>query len=662
MSVVPMARLRGLVLDRDLPAVLAGLADLGEAEVLAPQTLPEWEEAKLRPLESGDLLPRVSTLAKRAGDLAAALRVAPAADGELRLLSDAAALDAAEKELSQAEAALRSVEQREAALRSAAANLRSAQRALRSLKDLPVDVARLRSLRYVEIVYVRVSPEGLARLRQAVEGRPVLLLPLGGLVDRRPVALMAWPRSEASVVESALAAVFAERVALPEGAAGIPAEALKQLDDEEAVLDLEARKLSLEREEIAVRHRRRLSGLAWQLRATRRVADLERLAACSGRARLFSAWIPQEHVEQAASIVSRHTRGAAVVEVESVRPGENGHGHGEAEGHKGPKQPPVPTRLRNHWLLQPFEALVNMYGRPAYGEADPTPIVAVSFVTMFGMMFGDFGQGGILLLLGMLARWRIAALRTESIIVMLCGGSSMVFGLLYGDAFGLDLTHHPIWLKPMEDTMAFLVHTAVFGVAFMTLGLAVNIANTVRNRDWGELLFGKNGAAGIWFYWGTLLAFVIIGIEVSAAAVILLWIVPMLLMFFREPLWHALQRRKRLLEGSPGEFLVSAFFELFETVIGYLSNTISFVRLAAFALNHAGLFTVVYLLAGMIGPGHMAGVLKGLVIVIGNIFIIGLEGLVVTIQSLRLEYYEFFSKFFRGTGVPFRPVSLNEEA
>ena len=301
-----------------------------------------------------------------------------------------------------------------------------------------------------------------------------------------------------------------------------------------------------------------------------------------------------------------------------------------------------------------------MYGRPAYGEFDPTPVIALSFITMFGVMFGDLGQGALLFLTGWLLRWRAPKLKEASLILRLCAASSMVFGCLYGDLFGWHFMH-PLWLKPMEDTMHFLKVTAIFGVFFMTIGLAINIANTIRNREWGELLFGKNGLAGIWFYWGTLVALVVLGVTVTWWIVLLLWVVPCVLMFFREPLSHMLARRKRLIEGGLGEFLVGAFFELFETVIGYLSNTISFVRLAAFALNHAGLFTVVFLLAKMVDAGAADTWVDGAILVVGNIFIIGLEGLVVTIQALRLEYYEFFSKFFRGTGVPFRPARLWEE-
>jgi V/A-type H+-transporting ATPase subunit I len=572
------------------------------------------------------------------------------------VLTDEAALAECERDVAAAEAALRAVGERRAKAEARAAALRSGREQLAALRTLDADVAALRGLRFLEIAHVRVADENFPRLVAALADRPVLVVRLGS-ADRRTTAILAWPRSAANAVGAALGTLFAERATLPDGLAGRPAEALRQVDDELAVTDLELRRLAIEKDEAALRHRRRLGALVAQLRASRVVADLERLTARAGRARLLSAWIPAEAERQVVDAIARATGGAAVVRVE---PAPLGAGRGEAHGEGAPHRPPVPTRLRNPALLRPFEALVGMYGRPAYGEIDPTPIVALSFVAMFGMMFGDLGQGAVLFLLGWVLAWRVPSLRGPSVIVRLCSASSMLFGCLYGDAFGWHFVH-PLWLKPMEDTMVFLGRTVVLGVGFMTLGLVLSLVNAIRNREWGELFFGRTGLAGIWFYWGTLIAFVVIGATVSLPLAIAIWAVPMVLMFFREPLTHALERRKRLIEGKKGEFVVSAFFELFETALGYLSNTISFVRLAAFAMNHAGLFTVVFLLAKMANAGPADRWVDGLILVVGNVFIVGLEGLVVTIQALRLEYYEFFGKFYRGTGVPFRPVSLREE-
>ena len=127
--------------------------------------------------------------------------------------------------------------------------------------------------------------------------------------------------------------------------------------------------------------------------------------------------------------------------------------------------------------------------------------------------------------------------------------------------------------------------------------------------------------------------------------------VPLILIFLKETLTALLEKKKgKLIEGSAGMFIVQGFFELFEVLLSYFSNTLSFVRIGAFAVSHAAMMEVVLMLAGAENGGSP----NWAVIIIGNIFVMGLEGLIVGIQVLRLEYYEMFSRFYKGTGRPFR--------
>ncbi len=99
------------------------------------------------------------------------------------------------------------------------------------------------------------------------------------------------------------------------------------------------------------------------------------------------------------------------------------------------------------------------------------------------------------------------------------------------------------------------------------------------------------------------------------------------------------------------------FFEVFEFVLSYLTNTISFIRVGAFVLVHAGMMMVVFMLAEM-----TSGIFYALIIILGNVFVMALEGLLVSIQALRLEFYEMFSRFFDGDGRPFTPVVIGSES
>ena len=132
--------------------------------------------------------------------------------------------------------------------------------------------------------------------------------------------------------------------------------------------------------------------------------------------------------------------------------------------------------------------------------------------------------------------------------------------------------------------------------------------------------------------------------------------IPVLLFVFKEPLGNLVEKRHKKMEGGKVMFFVQAFFELFETMLSYFSNTISYVRIGAFAVSHAAMMEVVLMLSGA-----SAGSTNWIIFVIGNIIVCGLEGLVVGIQVLRLEYYEMFSRFYKGTGREFKPFHKQSE-
>ena len=131
---------------------------------------------------------------------------------------------------------------------------------------------------------------------------------------------------------------------------------------------------------------------------------------------------------------------------------------------------------------------------------------------------------------------------------------------------------------------------------------------------------------------------------------ILMFGIPLLLIALKEPLTRLIKKKPKLIEGGIGMFFVQTFFELFEVMLSYFSNTLSFVRIGAFAVSHAAIMEVVLMLAGA-----ESGSPSIPVIVIGNLFVMGLEGLIVGIQVLRLEYYEMFSRFYKGNGREFKP-------
>jgi len=310
-----------------------------------------------------------------------------------------------------------------------------------------------------------------------------------------------------------------------------------------------------------------------------------------------------------------------------------------------------PTKLRNIKLFKPFEMFIRMYGLPSYNEIDPTSFVAITYSIIFGIMFGDVGQG-LFLVVGGALLYKIKKMSIAAII-SLAGVFSTIFGFLYGSVFGFEDWIRPYWLSPRDNVMTMLLTAVGFGVLLILIAMFINIVNGIKARDWGKVLFDTNGVAGLLFY-GALIAsaaLVLTGHALPGAIILFIFFaIPLLLIFFKEPLTHVIQKKSKIFPEHKAMFFLESFFELFEVLLSYLTNTISFLRVGAFALSHAAMMGVVMLLSG-VGTDSP----NIIMIIIGNIIVAAMEGLIVGIQVLRLEYYEMFSRFYKGSGKEFKP-------
>lgn len=314
-----------------------------------------------------------------------------------------------------------------------------------------------------------------------------------------------------------------------------------------------------------------------------------------------------------------------------------------------------PTKLKNPKIFKPFEMFIHMYGVPAYNEIDPTLFVAITYSLIFGIMFGDVGQG-LCLVVGGALFYKFKKMNLGAI-VSLAGIFSTIFGFMYGSVFGYeDLIPH-MWMKPMDNIMSVLITAIVFGAFLIIFAMLLNIINAIKAHDYARLFFDTNGVAGLVFYGGIIacVALIFTGHALPGSIVLtIMFGVPLLLMFFKEPLERKLEKKAELFPDGKGMFVLTSVFEIFEVLLSYASNTISFLRVGAFALSHAAMMGVVLMFAGAEqGIGNIP------VMIIGNIIVAGMEGLIVGIQVLRLEYYEMFSRFYRGTGKEFKPFKNN---
>lgn len=326
-----------------------------------------------------------------------------------------------------------------------------------------------------------------------------------------------------------------------------------------------------------------------------------------------------------------------------------------------------PTKLKNPKIFKPFEMFIKMYGLPAHDEMDPTIFVALTYTFIFGAMFGDAGQGLCLFLIGGIIYLTKKA--NLAGIISVAGLFSTFFGFMFGSVFGFEDILPARWLRPvsaMTDlpfigqlNTVFVVAIA-FGMALNILVMLFHIVNAIRARDTENIWFSNNGLAGLVFYGFLVLTVVLFMTGHKTPGNILMAIflgVPVVLFLFKEPLTNLVERNHKKIEEGKVMFLVQGFFELFETMLSYFSNTLSYVRIGAFAVSHAAIMEVVLMLSGATdGSPNIIG------LVIGNIVVCGLEGLVVGIQVLRLEYYEMFSRFYKGTGREFKPFKNHKKA
>lgn len=329
-----------------------------------------------------------------------------------------------------------------------------------------------------------------------------------------------------------------------------------------------------------------------------------------------------------------------------------------------------PTKLKNSKLLKPFELLVEMYGTPSYTEVDPTVFLGLTYMFLFGAMFGDVGQGLVLYLAGLYMVRRNPENLYGGILSRL-GMSSMVFGLLYDSIFGYEhvISHFVanvtgnehaaeyFFLRPIENINTVLMSSIVIGLVLLYISFGYSIFNKLKIKDLKEGYFGRNGLAGLVLY-TSLLGLVLGSFDSRFASYSGLFtpvaIFSVMVIIFREPLANYVKGHRPLHHESLSEYYVESGFDILETFLSMLSNSISFIRVGAFALNHVGLFIAFHTMASIIGT--LAGDIS--MFIIGNLIVIFLEGLIVFIQGLRLVYYELFSKYYTGEGIPFEPANV----
>jgi V/A-type H+-transporting ATPase subunit I len=452
---------------------------------------------------------------------------------------------------------------------------------------------------------------------------------------------------------------------LPEEFRGTPAEINAAIRKAIDASKQKTSELTSRLERLARDHQKELHELYWDVHVSRMMADAIVRFGQLRHTYVVVGWVPTENLE---FLTQRLKQASPEILIETIPTERSGH-------HTN-----VPVSLTTNRWLRPIQMLVTTYGRPSYGELDPTWLMAITFPLLFGAMFGDLGQGLVLLLAGLLIDRGIImkGMQSLGLLIAYCGASAAIFGYLYGSIFlfeghlieeYLGFHFEAPWISPINEILPVLSLAIDAGIVILLLSFLLGIFNNIRARDWPHLVFGHTGIVMLAFYiaflalLGSFLGTTALAPRIAVAIGLLplpwtiLAIVFGILVMFSAAFRNSMEGH-RAVEGSGVGgclmFGVQSFMDLFESVISLLSNTLSFVRVGAFAVAHGGLSLAILSLAGEEpDPGFW------ITIIIGNLFIIGFEGLIVGIQTMRLHYYEILGKFFHGGGMRFEPLTLN---
>ena len=531
-------------------------------------------------------------------------------------------------------------------------------RVIRPFRNLDFDISSILKFRFIRFRFGRIGKEYYQKFERYIYDNLDTIFIKCDEDDQYIWGMYFVPEPESQKVKAVYSSMHFEKIYMPDSYEGTAREAFEQLAQKRSLILSDFNTVSQKRNDFLISHCREILAAQAAIARLSGNFDIRKLAACTkgkGENDIFyilCGWMTEKDAHSFQTDIKDDSKIFCIIDGEDDE-------HIQPETHQQP-----PTKLKNPKLFKPFEMYINMYGLPAYNEMDPTWFVAITYSFIFGAMFGDAGQGLLLFIGGfLLYKFKHIALAG---IISCAGVFSTIFGILFGSFFGFENLFPALWLRPMNNMMTvpfigklntvFIVAIG-FGMGLILLCMIFNIINAWKAHDTEHIWFDTNSVAGLVFYGSATVSIALILTGHTLPGGILLFImfgIPLILIFFKEPLTALVEKKSEVMPKEKGMFIVQGLFEMFEVLLSYFSNTLSFVRIGAFAVSHAAMMEVVLMLAGF-ESGH----LNWVVVILGNLFVSGMEGLIVGIQVLRLEYYEMFSRFYKGTGrkfEPFRPT------
>lgn len=544
--------------------------------------------------------------------------------------------------------------------------LKDAYDEARAFSNLKASYSDLEHLSFLTLRVGKIDPDEFDELKFDVGNRAIIVQ----LGDDKSCILAATSKKGRFSLDTELKKHNFVNLEIPHDFKGIPDDVLQSLKNKKEESDKTIENYAAQKRNFAQTHKDVINTLLGKLSLASQVRATENKLESTKLVYRITGWVSAVDADEMIRKLDEITEKR--IAVRKYEPGEvpsvvNG-------------KEKVPVELKHGTFISSFKRMIFSYGSPMYGTIDPTPFVALFFTVLFGIMFGDAGQGLVFLLLGILMACKVVKVgnwNKFAPIFIAIGCTSMIMGILTGEFFANETVlipvsrfltglfgeprDHILHMMPSSSPESILNMFKFFGFSVMvgfvinSTGLILNILNNISRKKFGKAFFGKLGLCGAVFFWYVITFavrvfffkhtpcvadWVIIGVSLAGAA-------------FGEPFERLLDGERPVLENGVGAMLISGVVELIEVISGYMSNTVSFLRVGAFALAHAVLG---YIISKLSALAPAAGAVA--ISVVGNAIVIVLEGMIVAIQVIRLQYYEFFSKFFNETGREFKPYQF----
>jgi V/A-type H+-transporting ATPase subunit I len=700
-----MRELRIVALDKDVDPIIKRLDALGNLHVTdIKEFLDEWE-GLIEPSKAEETAIKASELLTRMDTLIASLKQPAAGDGSegaqpvegraALAVPELVSLDEIETEFQGLEKTVAATTGEMVKLREAVAQPKRLLRVLKLLEEVGIDLDFVGEQEFTTVHVGKVPARNLEELRAALEtavgtNHLVISKPLAEEVDARGTSfvftVLAALKRDKAEAERALRMADFEPYQLPlrELPTGVK-DAIAAVED--SIKRLEA-ELAEKEQALAEIQRTRLPDLRMMhelVRIEESKAKLKILFGASERVRVIEGWTPKDTVDTVIRGISEEVGGLCVIEV------------------REPKREDVrvPSLLKNHKLVKPFESIIRMYSLPSYRDIDPTLTTAILFPVLFGLMFPDIGHGFLLLILGLamvLGVKKLKGMKDMGTIVSFCGVCSIGGGLLFGEFFGFSeyaahliheamnmevphllhtiFIHPPLWFEPIPNVTGMFVITLLIGALHMGLGVIFSVTNKLSDKDsLGTVLEVVRiwTLAGALYFLLILLRSSVADSEIGLINVLMnllgnldvmqgfavLVALPILLLFL---LSFIVELKHERAHGKPSfiDLFIIAITGLIEAALEnffrFLANTISYGRILALALAHAALIEVFLLLTFMSAQINIG--FAAVVFILGTAIVVLLEAIMSGIHAVRLHYYEWFTKFYKGGGIEFTPFTF----